>query len=87
MSRIPSILEDEQLEALLANAPMPFDLMLLLAARAGLRHQEILHLQVRDIDLRGPPRTSLGKARVDTQVARGARRPDRGAARPPRRKP
>jgi len=51
--RIPSILEDQQLEALLEGAPAPFDLMLLLAARAGLRHQEILHLQVRDIDFRG----------------------------------
>lgn len=48
--RIPRILGLVELDRLLGCADRPYDLILLLAAKAGLRHQEILHLQVGDID-------------------------------------
>jgi uncharacterized membrane protein len=38
-------------ERLLAVAPAPIDLAILIAAKAGLRHQETRFLQVRDADL------------------------------------
>jgi len=47
----PRVLRSEQVSKLVAEAPEPLDAALLLAARCGLRHQEILHLQRRDIDL------------------------------------
>lgn len=43
--RLPSTLSDAQIEDLLYLASPPFDLIILLAARAGLRKQEILHLR------------------------------------------
>lgn len=49
--RIPRVLTPAQVERLVQHAPAPIDLMLLLAADAGLRHQEILHLQSGDVDL------------------------------------
>lgn len=49
--RIPRVLSPEQVARLARIAPAPVDLMLLLAADAGLRHQEVLHLQTADVDL------------------------------------
>jgi integrase len=51
--RLPRVLEPAQVRSLLAVAAPPFDAMIGLAAYAGLRHQEILHLQARDVDLNG----------------------------------
>jgi integrase len=50
-TRLPRVLEPSQVADLVSKARPPFDIMLLLAARAGLRHAEILHLQRRDVDL------------------------------------
>jgi integrase len=49
--KLPMILNAEEVEQLLAVAPAPIDLAILIAAKAGLRHQEIRFLQVRDADL------------------------------------
>jgi integrase len=49
--RLLQVLTFAQVETLLARAAPPFDLMILLAAQAGLRHQEIMHLQRRDMQL------------------------------------
>jgi integrase/recombinase XerD len=49
--RLPAVFSRTQVDALLARAPAPFDLMIMLAAYAGLRHQEILHLQRRDLTM------------------------------------
>jgi integrase len=49
--RLPSILSLAQVDELLGHAKAPADLAILLAAHAGLRHQEILHLTVGDVDL------------------------------------
>lgn len=49
--RVPKVLTPEQVDRLIELAPAPVDLMLMLAADAGLRHQEILHLRAEDIDL------------------------------------
>jgi integrase len=49
--REPRILTQEQATLLISRARKPFDVILWIALRAGLRHQEILHLQVRDVDL------------------------------------
>lgn len=46
---LPRVLEPTQVWALVSKAQPPFDLMVLLAVRAGLRHAEILHLQRRDV--------------------------------------
>jgi integrase/recombinase XerC len=51
-TRLPRVLEPSQVQDLVFKARPPFDIMLMLAARAGLRHAEILHLQVGDVDLR-----------------------------------
>jgi len=48
--RLPTALSADEVERLVALAPSPYDLILLLAAKAGLRHQEILHLKVGDVD-------------------------------------
>lgn len=49
--RVPRVLCESEVRLLLDHANEPFDLTLLLAAKAGLRHQEIRHLQWRDVDL------------------------------------
>ncbi len=49
--KLPMILAAEEVDRLLAFAPAPIDLVILIAAKAGLRHQEIRFLQVRDADL------------------------------------
>jgi integrase/recombinase XerD len=48
--RRPTILVEDQVVRLLAEAPAPVNLAFALAAYAGLRHQEILHLTVGDVD-------------------------------------
>lgn len=48
--KVPRILRAEQVGQLVKHAPEPYDAMILLAAYCGLRHQEILHLQRRDVD-------------------------------------
>jgi integrase len=47
----PRVLKPEQVDSLVDSAGPETGLMLLLAARCGLRHREILHLQRRDLDL------------------------------------
>jgi integrase len=50
--QLPTKLSDQELNGLLvaAGADTPAELAILLAAYAGLRHQEIMHLQRRDVD-------------------------------------
>ena len=50
---LPRVLEPDQIDALARAAPSPFDVMILLAAHAGLRHREILYLQMMDVVLDG----------------------------------
>jgi integrase len=47
----PEILSPEELRALIAHLPSPFNVMILLAATTGLRRSELLALQWQDIDL------------------------------------
>ncbi len=47
--KLPHVLNREEVERLLEAAPAPVDLMILLAVKAGLRHQEILHLTRADV--------------------------------------
>lgn len=49
--QVPRILRAEDVQRLLDAAREPIDVVVLLAAKAGLRHQEILHLQRADVDL------------------------------------
>jgi len=49
--RLPSILTEDEVERLLRVAAADARLAILLAAHAGLRHVEILHLKIGDIDL------------------------------------
>jgi integrase len=46
----PRVLMPFEVDRLLGVAAPPYDVVMLIALRAGLRHQEILHLQVRDAD-------------------------------------
>lgn len=59
VKRLPRVLSASQVDDLLALAPTPFRLMILLAARAGLRHREILHLQRQDVALGAEPRVRV----------------------------
>lgn len=49
IKKLPHILMPAQVERLLEVASTPIDLMILLALKAGLRHQEILHLRREDV--------------------------------------
>ena len=49
VKKLPHVLTREEVDRLLAAAPGPVDLMILLAVKAGLRHQEILHLTRDDV--------------------------------------
>ena len=48
--KLPTALSVEEVDRLVTLATSPYDLILLLAAKAGLRHQEILHTKVGDVD-------------------------------------
>lgn len=47
--KLPHVLNRSQVEGLLSAARPPVDLVILLAVKAGFRHQEILHLTRRDV--------------------------------------
>ena len=49
--RRPTVLTVEEVGRLKAHASPPYDIIIFIAAHAGLRHGEILHLQVKDADL------------------------------------
>ncbi|MCZ6783779.1 MAG: site-specific integrase [Proteobacteria bacterium] len=51
--RLPRILAPDQVSRVIERARPPFDIVIAVAAYAGLRHGEILHLCVRDVDLDG----------------------------------
>ena len=47
----PTVLTRTEMEAVIAQARPPYDLVAMIAGYSGLRHREVLNLQVRDIDL------------------------------------
>ena len=61
---MPHVLSPESVNRLIELANSPFNLIIMTAALAGLRHAEILHLQRQDVDLDGDLLHVRAKERV-----------------------